>query len=128
MKVQLQPGTMRLRVDEAELATLLDDGALSLVLDNADAVLWSCEVSLDAAIGEVALETRPPSRWRVRLPAQAVIGYAATLPRRDALEFVSANTGSSAHALRCIAFEVDVRDSMRVRGAARRSERQAASG
>ena len=120
MKLQLHAQHVRLRLDEAELAVLLEGGeaanrtrfpgaafvqSLSLV-DAPDA-------SLDVASGDL----------RVQLPRASVEAYCARLPCRDGLEFLIAGEKDT-EALRLV-FEVDVRDSVRRRGPATRGARAA---
>jgi hypothetical protein len=119
MKVQLQPGLLRLRVDEAELAALLDGELVTLALTHAASVQWTFALSLDAAIEDIVLDAPAPARVAIRLPRERVQTYATTLPRRDALSFDPTGRGQGTDALTCIDFEVDVRDSIRTRGAGR---------
>lgn len=57
--------------------------------------------------------------WRITLPTNAIDGYVARLPCRDGLEFVlPVGEGS----LLGMTFEVDVRDSVRQRGAKSRHQ------
>lgn len=119
MKVQLQPGRLRLRVDEAELAALLDGGSIRLTLAHGPSLHWTYTVSLAAALDGIDLVAPAPARVSIRLPHAAVQAYAATLPRRDALSFELPDAGQGADALTKVDFEVDVRDSIRTRGAVR---------
>lgn len=105
MKVQLQAQTLRFRIDEDELAALLDGaevlnrttlpgGAVfvqRLVLAGQDPATLACT----------------PALWQLRLPLAQVQAYATRLPCRDGLEF-------QLDPLR-LSFEVDVRDSVRWR-------------
>ncbi|GHA73031.1 hypothetical protein [Cognatilysobacter bugurensis] len=121
MKVQLQPGRLRLRIDEAELATLLGGESIRLTLVHGPGIHWTYTLALAAALDAVDLAAPAPARVSIRLPHGAVQAYAATLPRRDALTFEIGREGQGGDALTRIDFEVDVRDSIRTRGAARSS-------
>jgi hypothetical protein len=107
MKVQLQADSLRVRLDEAALARLLAGQPLHLRTPAGTGTLFALRVELAPAL---ALES--DGEWRLALPDAAVRAYAATLPRRDALAFAlpGGETG-----LR-VDFEVDARDSRKVRG------------
>lgn len=109
MKVQLQPGSLRVRLDEVELAALLAREPLRLRTAVGEAPLFALRVVLAPAF---ALEREADGGWCLALPNDAVATYVATLPRRDALAF---EAGVGASRLR-VDFEVDARDSRRVRG------------
>lgn len=120
MKLQLQPGSLRLRVAETELAQLLQGRPLRLDLVHGAATLLVLDVRLhDAPRADGArceLRVDDACRWRLMLPASAIAAYARTLPRRDALVLESLPQDEAGPAL-AVLFEVDVRDSVRVRGA-----------
>jgi hypothetical protein len=109
MKVQLQSRSMRVRIDEAELAELLAGATLDLRVGTADQPLLALRVTLADA-----LRLQQDDGWRLQLPSIDVRAYADSLPRRDALVLQVEGEGSTA--LR-IEFDVDVRDSVKVRGA-----------
>lgn len=119
MKVQLQPGRLRLRVDESELESLLGGESIRLTLVHGPAIHWTYTVALASALDGIDLAAPAPARVSIRLPHGAVQAYAATLPRRDALSFALMPSGQGTDALTRVDFEVDVRDSIRTRGAAR---------
>ena len=104
MKLQVQDRSLRLRVDEAGLAALLDGQSLAIDVTHAGRRL----LSLVACIGPELRFDCEADAWRLVLPAEAIARYANSLPRRDGLEF-ELDGG-----LR-LAFEVDVRDSVRRR-------------
>ena len=108
MKLQVQDQSLRLRVTEAELRDLLSGSVLRLDLRFDGLNLLALEV----VTGSVS-SLQSGAAWRLRLSDAALRGYADTLPRRDAL--VVALTGSGGEPLR-LAFDVDVRDSVKVRG------------
>ncbi|HEX5755538.1 MAG TPA: hypothetical protein VFY12_04220 [Arenimonas sp.] len=110
MKLQIQNTNLRLRIDERELADLLAGGTLALALHAQRKPLLDVQVQLAPSLG-LASES---SHWRLQLPDAELRAYAQTLPRRDALSLALADD------LR-LDFEVDVRDSIRERGAKRRS-------
>ena len=115
MKVQLQGQSLRLRIDEAELARLRDgrDVVNRTVLPGPDAFAQS------VVLGDVAQATLSggASDWRLVLPRAQVEDYVQRLPCKDGLRHVLSLSGGEALD---VDFEVDVRDSARVRGKARR--------
>lgn len=108
MRVQLQGQHLRLRLQEAELHSLLDGGTVEnrTVLPDghtfvqqvrlADAVAWHAE----------------GLTWRIDLHAAAVRAYSARLPTRDGIH-VSIVTPEQV--MLEVQFDVDVRDSTRQR-------------
>lgn len=126
MKLQLQPGSLRLRVNEDELARLLQNQPLRLELVDGGLPLFCLDVRLHEVpnAGRVAYELHvdDPRHWRLTLPVPAIAGYARTLPRRDAL-VLEPQQQDDTGAVLSVLFEVDVRDSVRVRGAGERSPR-----
>ena len=108
MKVQVQRQALRVRVTEAELQDLLAGSALRLDLRFGGQGMLAMELNTGPETS-----VRPGDVWRLRLSETALRDYAGTLPRRDAL--VAALTGSGGEPLR-LEFEVDVRDSVKVRG------------
>lgn len=108
MRVQMEGQTLRLRVDEAELArllsggfaencTLLPDGRAEIQrIRLADALAWQREDSI----------------WNIDIPETDVRALSDRLPSRDGLRFDF--RGSAAHPLEVL-FDVDVRDSARRR-------------
>ncbi|MGH8055369.1 MAG: DUF7009 family protein [Stenotrophomonas sp.] len=116
MKIQLQQQSVRLRLDEGELAQLLDGETLHSttqlgVIDN-----WSMALRLHdgaqpvlAAAAEAVL---------INLPYEAVLTLAGRLPCRDGLAW-EVDTSNATLQLQ---FDVDVRDSVRQRGPRRRTD------
>jgi len=115
MKLQIQGQHLRLRIDELELAALRDGATLenttcfgavawrlSLRLTKAD------HTSLRTGVDECALE----------IPGRLVEAYAAGLPCREGLALSLRAEGGPPIA---VTLEVDIRDSVRSRGAVRRS-------
>jgi hypothetical protein len=110
MKIQFQEGLMRVRSDETELAELLDGGELALKVASAGQSVFSLKVQLAER-----LALRPGKSWRLDLPADQVRAFAGTLPRRDALVFQLPGATQPIQ----LDFEVDVRDSRKLRGRSR---------
>lgn len=111
VKLQVQDGSLRLRLDEAELATLLGGGIVGLraCLDGRPLL------DVSVRLGDMnALDLG--TVWSIALRRDDVHAYVGTLPRRDALR-LPLGSGEGALALD---FEVDVRDSLQLRGARRR--------
>ncbi|MCU1161104.1 hypothetical protein [Stenotrophomonas maltophilia] len=117
MKVQLQQQSMRLRVDEEELARLLAGESVENLTRFGGSGGWGVALSLHA--GDQAVLLDGGTFCRLVLPRQAVESLAGRLPCRDGLGFGIALDDDSMLQLQ---FDVDVRDSMRQRGPQRRSE------
>lgn len=117
MKLHLQGQRMRLRLDEAELARLLTGEAIVNSTGLGMGLHFSQSLRLHAH-AHPALEAAP-GEWRVGLPDVAVHDYVQRLPCRDALEFSLPRDGGEVLTLD---FEVDVRDSLQVRGSRRRRD------
>lgn len=111
MKLQIGGRGLRVRIDEAELASLRAGEALAL----APRVGAHALVDLRVELGDAFAFDARDMALRLRLPRADVEAYAASLPRRDGLRFDLPGDG----ALR-LDFEVDVRDSVATRGAVRR--------
>lgn len=107
LKLQLTENTMRVRVDEAELARLLTGTTLTLCVVHAGRSLLRLQTVLGHEPGFAG-----DSSWTLVLPRDAVCDYVRTLPRRDALRIALSEDESLV-----VMFEVDVRDSVRVRKA-----------
>jgi hypothetical protein len=108
MRVQIEGQTLRLRVDEAELArllsgscaenrTLLPDGRVEIQrIRLTDALAWQ----------------REDATWNIDIPEADVRALSDRLPSRDGLRFdLRASAAQSLEVL----FDVDVRDSARRR-------------
>lgn len=120
MKLQFQPGSMRVRLGEAELASLLEGGTLRLDLHHGGARLLDMRVMLDECLDRqddaFQLQASDDAAWQLVLAHHLVHAYAQTLPRRDALVLSIASCNEDTASLRTVTFEVDVRDSVRTRG------------
>lgn len=123
MKLQLQPQRLRVRISEAELARLLGGETLRFGLAHAGSTLLEFAVRLGEVPASARVEcSRAPggdARWQLTLPEPVVRAYAGTLPRRDAL-VLEVGRDEGPDSLRAVSFEVDVRDSLVVRGTAQR--------
>lgn len=125
MKLQLQGQSIRLRVDEAELALLLaGETVVNRTTLGVSAEFSQCLV-LSACSGAGEGTGTAPSfvvrdeGWDVTLPRDAIEVYARQLPCRHALAFELDLGGAKPVQLD---FEVDVRDSLKARGPRRRQE------
>ncbi len=118
MKVQLRGQSIRFRIDEAELERLLAGEVVGNVTGVGHGVVWRQGLRL----GDEALPRLDASAtdWVLWLPRPQVLDYVARLPCRDGVEFVLTPDGAEPLS---VAFEVDVRDSMRARGTGRRRTR-----
>jgi hypothetical protein len=108
MRVQQQEQSLRLRIDEAELAGLLAGGTVENATRWPDGRVERQRLALAAQPGW----QRDGDGWRLALADAAVRELAARLPSRDGLSFELAVPAGDA--LR-ILFDVDVRDSVRRR-------------
>lgn len=115
MKVQIQQQAVRIRVDESELNRLVAGGCVENRTQLSGHVVWQQCVALH----ELAQPCLAASGQRldIALPRQEVLALQARLPSRDGLQFLIPDAGASL----TLQFDVDVRDSVRQRGAARRS-------
>ena len=111
MKIQLERQHLRIRIDEDELAQLLDGKSLSAQTRFAKAFSIDFSVRLtdvaDANFGGNA------NAWIVSLPQTAVREHAARLPTREGLSFIL--SGNEADSALTLLFDVDVRDSVKRR-------------
>ncbi|MBU6510370.1 MAG: hypothetical protein KGQ73_09335 [Gammaproteobacteria bacterium] len=108
MRLQLQSQTLRLRIDEAELARLLAGDTLRDELRWPDGRIEQHQLALAARAGW----HRDADGWCVALPDTAVRELAARLPSRDGLRLeLPVPQGQVLQVL----FDVDVRDSTRQR-------------
>lgn len=110
MKVQLQGQALRLRIDERELALLLQGETVVNQTRLDDVHAWSQSLRLEA--GDVARLAHGGDGLHLALPRREVEALRARLPSREGLEFL---VGQGAWRLE-IRFDVDVRDSVRERG------------
>lgn len=106
MKLQVEADQLRLRLSEAELARLAEQGSLARAVTCPDGTTAHCQVSLQAGAASAHCEGNLMD-LRVALPREAFLAFAAERPRRDGFGFACGP-------LRIIV-EVDVRDSHRVR-------------
>lgn len=108
MKVQLQDQTLRLRIDEAELAQLFDGASVGNRTRWPDGTVEEQRLVLGPAHGW----QRDADGWQMMLSDAQVRAFAARLPSRDGLEIVLPVPGGEPLQL---LFDVDVRDSVRHR-------------
>lgn len=114
MKVQLQHQSVRVRVDEDELARLLAGQTLSNLTRLGAAPPWALLIVLGAQdAASIDCEGHAP---RIVLPAALITAYSGRLPCRDGVAFHIEQGHEALH----LQFDVDVRDSIRQRGANRR--------
>jgi hypothetical protein len=109
MKVQLQGQSLRLRIGEDELARLLAGEAVANETQAPGAALRQL---LRLVPHDVPALAANGGEWVFALPEGAVRDYVGRLPCRDPLEFELPGGDVTLQ----LAFEVDVRDSVRRRG------------
>lgn len=110
MKLQIEGQSLRVRINEEELARLLAGESVDARTRFATAFTMTCTLRLCA--GEPARFSGQPGAWLVEIPEAAVRDHAARLPTREGLSFVL--PGDEGEALELL-FDVDVRDSVRHR-------------
>lgn len=116
MKIQIEGQHLRFRIDEAELAALLDGRSidnLSRLPSGQGARLVRHSVSLTGGHASCNCAT---DHWQLSLPRDALEEHARRLPSRDGLIFTfDAGAGHAEHMTLQVTFDVDVRDSARKR-------------
>jgi hypothetical protein len=108
MRVQLEGQTLRLRVDEAELAQLLSGSFVENRTQLPDGHVEVQSVRLANALAW----GREDAIWNIDLPEADVRALGNRLPSRDGLHF---HFQSSTAQILEVLFDVDVRDSTRRR-------------
>ncbi|WP_305805130.1 hypothetical protein [Stenotrophomonas sp. YIM B06876] len=114
MKLQLQGQRVRFRLEEAEFSALRGGQTVSNHTC-AGAVDFHQSLRLEE-VAQPGLDASA-GHWQLTLPRAAVEAYAGQLPCRQGLEFALRQKSGE---LLQVVFEVDVRDSVRTRGAGRR--------
>lgn len=108
MRVQLEGQSLRLRIDEEELARLLAGGSVDNRTALPDGHVEMHQLSLAPRIGW----QREGIVWHISLPDTEVRALSQRLPSREGLQFsLSTLSGEVLQ----IVFDVDVRDSARKR-------------
>jgi hypothetical protein len=108
MRVQLESQTLRLRIDEAELAQMLAGGMAENRTRLPDGRQETQQLRLAGQLGW----QRDDAHWRIALPDADVRALSARLPSREGLHFgLATPEGGTLEIL----FDVDVRDSARKR-------------
>jgi uncharacterized protein YhdP len=108
MRVQLEGQTLRLRIEEVELAQLLAGGVAENRTCLPDGHMEIQQVRLAAQLGW----RRDEAHWYIGLPEAEVRALSTRLPSRDGLQFELPTADGPALQL---LFDVDVRDSARKR-------------
>lgn len=116
MKLQIQDQALRLRLDEREFAQLLAGAPVLQQLQLGGGVGLCQSVELVAEDQPSLLASH--AHWRLQLPRDVVQAYGLRLPCREGLQF-SLPLDARLDPL-LLTFDVDVRDSIRQRGAPRR--------
>lgn len=113
MKVQLQGQQLRLRIDEAELARL----QAGETVENLTRLPGGAACRQRLRLGEQAQLAGDAADWCFQLPQAQLEAHVARLPCRDGLVFPLAVGDGDVIEMH---FDIDVRDSVRSRGAPRR--------
>ncbi|MDF3980606.1 hypothetical protein P3W24_01080 [Luteibacter sp. PPL201] len=109
MRVQLENDAIRVRIDEDELAELLDD--VALLGSTAFGSAFTMRYAIDATDGACVLNGTA-HEWCLEVPRERLRELKARLPSKDGLTFDL--PGSSTAATRVL-LDVDVKDSLRRR-------------
>ncbi len=116
MKIQLQQQSVRLRLDERELAQLLSGETLHTTTQFGGIGHWSMALHLHEEVhAGIAAEGEAVS---IGLPRIPVLALAERLPCRDGLAWDVVSQGVAMQ----LKFDVDVRDSVRERYPKRRDD------
>ncbi|MCD9086971.1 hypothetical protein [Stenotrophomonas sp. SY1] len=116
MKIQIQDQSLRVRLDESELARLLDGQPVQNQTRLVGQGIWSQTVQLnEQALPQVCGSAEA---LLLTLPRDAVTALSARLPCRDGLGWELA----AADEVLRLQLDVDVRDSVRQRGVQRRTD------
>lgn len=112
MKLQIEKQSLRVRINEDELAVLLAERPVQSDTRFTRELSLSC--TLRAVPGAAARFSGAADAWSIDLPLDDVRAHAARLPTRDGLPFVlESGEGEPLQLM----FDVDVRDSVRHRRA-----------
>ncbi|WP_240126100.1 DUF7009 family protein [Thermomonas alba] len=111
MKVQLHGQKIRFRISEDELAALVSGDEVTNVT-RFDAVQWV--QSIRVGVSDAPALALTAVGLRLQLPRALLEAYAARLPSRKGVELRFPADGADERTLE-VEFEVDVRDSVRVR-------------
>jgi hypothetical protein len=112
MKIQIEGQSLRVRIGEDELASLLTGQPVVSRTRFTHTMSLSC--TLRAVAGAAARFSGQTDAWLIDLPETSVREHAATLPTREGLTFELESGEGEPLAL---LFDVDVRDSVRHRRA-----------
>ncbi|WP_109124972.1 hypothetical protein [Dyella sp. C11] len=110
MKLQIEGQSLRVRVNEDELAVLL--GERPVVGRTRFTLQMSLSCTLQAVPSNAARFDGQPDAWTIDLPLDDVRAHAARLPTREGLSFQLESGEGAPLELR---FDVDVRDSVKHR-------------
>ena len=115
MKLQIDGQALRIRVDEAEFGRLLewDDVVMHTLVPDTE-----FQLRLRPVAGGSLQLSCDGDDWRLDLPLPLLVDYRDRLPCRDG---ILAEQALANGAVLTLSFEVDVRDSVRVRGPHKRS-------
>lgn len=110
MKILIQPGQWRVRIDEEELAELLGGVTLTTHCE----LPGGCHLAFETCLStgsEAQLHDRDGT-WRIQFPRPDVVNLQARLPDREGIAHALATTSGRSFELR---LQVDVKDSLRRR-------------
>jgi hypothetical protein len=110
VRVQLENDTVRIRIDEDELAAVLGGAVLKGSTCFGTVFLMRYSLQADAG-GHCSVEGRA-NAWRVKVPTTDLAGLKSRLPSKEGLVFDLRENGQVTTTVRV---DVDVKDSLRRR-------------
>ncbi|URX64414.1 hypothetical protein KR767_10365 [Luteibacter anthropi] len=110
MRVQLEDDTIRVRIDEDELAELLDD--VALLGSTAFGKAFTMRYAIDATGRDTCVLDGTAHEWTLEIPRVQLLALKERLPSKDGLVFDIPGLDTVATK---VLFDVDVKDSLRRR-------------
>lgn len=110
MRVQLENDTIRVRIDEDELAELLDD--VALLGSTAFGRAFTMRYAIDATGSDRCTLDGDAHEWRLEVPRAQLVELKSRLPSKDGLVFDIPGHDAVATT---VLFDVDVKDSLKRR-------------
>jgi hypothetical protein len=110
MRVQLENDTVRVRIDEDELAELLGD--VALIGSTAFGTAFIMRYAINATGNGACTLSGTAHEWRLGVPRSSLAELQARLPSKDGLVFDIPGYDTVATTVR---FDVDIKDSLRRR-------------
>jgi hypothetical protein len=110
MRVQLENDTIRVRIDEDELAELLDN--VALMGSTAFGRAFTMRYAIDATNGPACVLDGNAHEWRLEVPLAHLAELKARLPAKDGLVYDIPGNDTVATT---VVLDVDIKDSLKRR-------------